>query len=219
MSESETHQNYFVNFWKENLPTRNIFVIILIVYLSLTIVSIIRVDVSNLNDVLLIQPELLALVGQFNLKVYQGHIYMLFTSIFVHAGFLHFLTNCLFLFIYGLRAEERFFPWQYYIIFVVSGLMGSLLTLSFGPYTISVGASGGIFGLLGADLILAYEENRTRALWIYLGMGGIFLALSGGINVNFLAHAIGLVSGVLLPLFVLKKRKTKYKTDSTAIPS
>ena len=212
MSDS-SQESYFVSFWKENLPTRNIFVIILIVYIVLTIISIIRVDVSKLDDVLLIQPELLALVGQFNLKVYNGHIYMLLTSIFVHAGFLHFLSNSLFLFIYGLRAEERFFPWQYYIIFLVSGLMGSLLSLAFGPYTISVGASGGIFGLLGADLILAYEENKTRSLWIYLGMGGIFLAISGGINVNFLAHAIGLVSGVILPLFLLKKRKRVLKTE------
>ena len=213
MSQSETQQNYFVNFWKENLPTRNIFIVILIVYITLTIISIVRVDVSNLNDVFLIQSELLVLVGQYNLKVYSGHVYMLITSIFVHAGFLHFLSNSLFLFIYGLRAEERFFSWQYYIIFLVSGLMGSLLTLALGPFTISVGASGGIFGLLGADLILAYEENRTQALWTYLGMGGIFLAISGGINVNFLAHAIGLVSGVLLPLFVLKKRKSKGKMD------
>ena len=213
MSNSDSQEKYFVSFWKENLPTRNIFIIILIVYIVLTIVSIIRVNVSNLNDVLLIQSDLLALVGQYNLKVYAGHIYMLITSIFVHSGFLHFLSNSLFLFIYGLRAEERFFSWQYYIIFLVSGLMGSLLTLAFGPYTVSVGASGGIFGLLGADLILAYEENKTRSLWIYLGMGGIFLAISGGINVNILAHAIGLVSGVLLPLFVFKKRKRPHKTD------
>jgi len=213
VSNSDSQEKYFVSFWKENLPTRNIFIIILIVYIVLTIVSIIRVNVSNLNDVLLIQSDLLALVGQYNLKVYAGHIYMLITSIFVHSGFLHFLSNSLFLFIYGLRAEERFFSWQYYIIFLVSGLMGSLLTLAFGPYTVSVGASGGIFGLLGADLILAYEENKTRSLWIYLGMGGIFLAISGGINVNILAHAIGLVSGVLLPLFVFKKRKRPHKTD------
>ena len=214
MSNSESNENYFINFLKENLPTRNIFLVILIVYIILTIVSITRVEVTNLNDVLLIDTNLLALVGQFNLKVYQGHIYMLFTSIFVHNGFLHFLSNSLFLFIFGLRAEERFFSWQYYTIFLVSGLMGSILTLAFGPYTISVGASGGIFGLLGADLILAYEENRARALWIYLGMGGIFLAISGGINVNFLAHAIGLVSGALLPFFLLKKRKKKHRTES-----
>ncbi len=219
MSSSESQEKHFVNFWKENLPTRNIFIVILIVYVTLTIISIIRVNVTNLNDVLLIDTNLLALVGQYNLQVYHGHVYMLVTSIFVHAGFLHFFSNCLFLFIFGLRAEERYFSWQYYIIFLVSGLMGSLLTLAFGPYTISVGASGGIFGLLGADLILAYEENRTRALWIYLGMGGIFLAISGGINVNFLAHAIGLVSGALLPLFLLKKRKKKHRVEVEIVSS
>ena len=197
----------FESFWKTNLPTRNFFIIILAVYLIISIITLATVPITNLIDFFSISSAILERIGQNNELVYQGHIYQLFTSIFVHVNILHFLSNCLFLFIFGLRAEENLLSWHYYFIFVASGLMGGLLTLSFGSNVISAGASGGIFGLLGTDLILAYEENKRRSLWSHLGAGVIFLAISGGLNVNFLAHAIGLISGILLPLFILKKRK------------
>ncbi len=197
----------FESFWKTNLPTRNFFIVILVVYLIITIITLATVQINDIVDFFSISENILVVIGQYNAKVYSGHIYQLFTSIFVHFNILHFLSNCLFLFIFGLRAEENLLSWHYYLIFIVSGLMGGLLSLSFGPNVISAGASGGIFGLLGTDLILAYEENKRRSIWSHLGAGVIFLAISGGLNVNFLAHAIGLVSGILLPLFILKKRK------------
>ncbi|MEE9410931.1 MAG: rhomboid family intramembrane serine protease [Candidatus Heimdallarchaeota archaeon] len=212
---SDSDQTYdFKSFWLTNLPTRNLFLIILIVYIILSIFNIIRVDVTNLRDVFTISVDLLAIVGQNNLRVFNGHIYLILTSIFVHSNIIHFISNCLFLFIFGLRAEERFFSWQYYTIFIVSGLLGGILSFVFGPYSISVGASGGIFGLLGADLILAYEENKRKSLWAHLGAGVIFLAITGGVNVNSLAHGIGLLSGIVLPYFFLKRRKTEGRGKS-----
>jgi rhomboid protease GluP len=202
---SET--SIFESFWKTNLPTRNLFIVILAVYLVTSIITLATVQINNIIDFFTISEDILVIIGQYNDQVYNGHIYQLFTSIFVHVNILHFLSNCLFLFIFGLRAEENLLSWHYYLIFIVSGLMGGLLSLSFGFGVISAGASGGIFGLLGTDLVLVYEENKGRSLWSHLGAGVIFLAISGGLNVNFLAHAIGLVSGILLPLFILKKRK------------
>jgi len=197
----------FESFWKTNLPTRNFFVVILLVYIIMTIITLATVQINDIIDFFTISENILEVVGQYNAKVYSGHIYQLFTSIFVHVNILHFLSNSLFLLIFGLRAEERILSWHYYLIFIISGLMGGLISLSFGPNVISAGASGGIFGLLGTDIILAYEENKRRSLWSHLGAGVIFLAISGGLNVNFLAHAIGLVSGIVLPLLILKKRK------------
>lgn len=197
----------FESFWKTNLPTRNFFIVILVVYLITTIITLATVPITNIIDFFSISVNILEIIGQNNELVYNGHIYQLFTSIFVHFNILHFLSNCLFLFIFGLRAEENLLSWHYYLIFIVSGLMGGLLSLSFGSNVISAGASGGIFGLLGTDLVLAYEEDKRRSLWSHLGAGVIFLAISGGLNVNFLAHAIGLFSGILFPLLLLKKRK------------
>ena len=207
---SDKTENFsFTSFWKSNSPTRNVFFAILIGYIIASIISIARGGVGNFLDIFVISEDTLAIIGQSNDMVYNGHIYQLVTSVFVHVHILHFLSNCLFLFIFGLRAEERIIDSHYYIIFLISGILGSLLTLSFGPGTLSAGASGGIFGLLGVDLVLAYEETKRRSLWSYLGAGAIFLILSGGLNVNFLAHSIGFISGVLLPLFVFKKRKQR----------
>ena len=207
MSEKE-QTSYFESFWKTNLPTRNLFIIIVICYIITSIISIVRVDVNDFRDIFTISREILVFVGQYNMLVRQGHVYQLVTSIFFHSDILHFLSNCLFLFIFGLRAEERLLSWHYYVIFLVSGLMGGLLSLAvFDISTVSLGASGGVFGLLGVTIVLAYEENKKRSLWSYSGVGVIFLIITGGMNVNFLAHVIGLISGILLPLFVLKKRK------------
>ncbi|MCK5303696.1 MAG: rhomboid family intramembrane serine protease [Candidatus Heimdallarchaeota archaeon] len=197
----------FKSFWRTNLPTRNIFLTILIVYIILSILTIAFNPIYDLISLFTISDGLLATIGQANWRVYEGHVYQLFTSIFVHTNIIHFLSNSLFLFIYGLRAEEKFFSWQYYLIFILSGLLGSVLSLfAFSPATISAGASGGIFGLLGADLVLAYQEEKKNSFWIYIGVGAIFLGFSAGINVNILAHAIGLISGLIIPL-IFKKRK------------
>lgn len=209
----EDKENYFASFWRTNLPTRNILIVITIVYLVLMILTLIYNSISDLIDFFTIADWLLALVGQYNARVFTGHVYLIFTSIFVHSNILHFLSNGLFLLIYGLRAEERLLSWQYYVIFFVSGLLGGVLSLfAFDVNTISVGASGGIFGLLGTDLILAYQDEKRSALWIYLGMGGIFLGLSVGINVNILAHAIGLVTGIVFPLIFRKRKSIKKDT-------
>ncbi|MCG3222165.1 MAG: rhomboid family intramembrane serine protease [Candidatus Heimdallarchaeota archaeon] len=206
----ESESSYFESFWKTNLPTRNLFILIAVCYVIISIISIVRGEINDLIDVFTISDEVLVRVGQFNLLVLNGHVYQLLTSIFVHVDILHFLSNCLFLLIFGLRAEEKLLSWQYYVIFLVSGLMGGLLSLAvFDPLTISAGASGGVFGLLGVDIVLAFEEDKRRSFWSYSGVGVIFLIITGGMNVNFLAHAIGLVTGILLPLFVLKKRKKK----------
>jgi membrane associated rhomboid family serine protease len=209
----EPQTSYLESFWKSNLPTRNLLIIVAVCYLVISIVSIVRGEINSFIDVFTISDEILIRVGQFNLLVLNGHIYQLITSIFVHVDILHFLSNCLFLLIFGLRAEERLLSWHYYTIFLVSGLMGGLLTLAvFDPLTVSAGASGGVFGLLGVNIVLSFEEDKRRSLWSYSGIGVIFLIITGGMNVNFLAHAIGLVSGVLIPLFALKKRKEKKKT-------
>ena len=202
MTETES-SSPLENFWKTNLPTRNLLIIIVLTYVILTILSIIE------GEGLEISGKFLVIVGQYNQKVLDGHVYQLLTAIFVHVNILHFLSNSLFLLIYGFRAEERFLNWQYILIFIVSALIGNLLSLAlFSPETISCGASGGIFGLLGADLKLAYEEEKRKSMWIYVGTGVIFFSFSAGVNVNFIAHGVGLIVGFILP-FILKNRKPR----------
>ncbi|MGC8850483.1 MAG: rhomboid family intramembrane serine protease, partial [Candidatus Bathyarchaeia archaeon] len=117
-------------------------IINLLVYMCLAIMS---------RDLLAIDYDLLALFGQLNVAVIHGWYWQLFTSMFVHANLLHLMGNMLFLAIFGLRAESLFGRPRYLFIYFASGLLGGLLTLLMGPYIVSVGASGGIFGLFGAN--------------------------------------------------------------------
>lgn len=214
---TEETQPYSLNsFWRTNLPTRNILIILLIVHLSLWIITLVQASIINFDTFYYISEDLLKLIGQSNELVYQGYVYQLITSIFVHIDWLHLISNCLFLLIFGLKAEDHLLDWQYYTVFLISGLMGGLITLSFGTKIISAGASGGVFGLLGADITIIYQTERDKKLWIYLGIGVIFLGLTAGVQVNIMAHAIGLVSGFLFPV-IFKKRKIVNSIESAVI--
>jgi membrane associated rhomboid family serine protease len=216
VSDKEQDSFSMSTFWKTNLPTRNILVILLVIHLVLWIISLATVDIVTFRDAISISQVILIRIGQFNLAVFQGHVYQLITSIFVHVDLLHVLSNCLFLLVFGLKAEERLLSWQYYFVFVLSGLMGGILSFVYGPISISAGASGAIFGLLGADLVLMYQHERTKSFWGYAASGVIFFLIMsfGNPNVNLFAHAIGLVTGAIVP-FIFKKRRQPDKIDNS----
>ncbi|MHA2357557.1 MAG: hypothetical protein ACXABK_02155, partial [Candidatus Heimdallarchaeaceae archaeon] len=72
MSE-KTESFSFSSFWKSNSPTRNVFLAILLGYIIATVVSIARGGVSNFLDVFVISNETIAIIGQYNDMVYNGH--------------------------------------------------------------------------------------------------------------------------------------------------
>ena len=138
----EKPQTYSPNsFWKTNLPTRNILIFLLTVHVILWIITMVRASVINLDTFYEISKDLIAIVGQSNEAVFNGHVYQLITSIFVHFDWLHILSNCLFLLIFGLKAEDHLLDWQYYAVFILSGFMGGLISLSFGSGSLSAGAA------------------------------------------------------------------------------
>ncbi|KAJ6326803.1 hypothetical protein OIU78_013814 [Salix suchowensis] len=86
-------------------------------------------------------------------KVVHGHQgWRLVTCIWLHAGVIHVLTNVLSLIFIGIRLEQEFGFVRVGIIYLVSGFGGSILSALFIQQNISVGASGALFGLLGAML-------------------------------------------------------------------
>ncbi len=148
------------------------------------------------------------LYGQVNLLVWQGWFWQLFTAMFVHASIVHIAGNMFFLLIFGLRAEELFSAKEYLAIYLLSGLVGNLLTLLLGPGMISVGASGAIFGLFGAVTI--YIKRAVGQSIISALMYAFFLLfLSFGHGVNVVAHFGGLAIGLLLGYWLAATRKRK----------
>ena len=144
--------------------------------------------------------------GQVNLFVFQGAYWQLITSIFIHASIIHLAGNMLFLFIFGLRGEEMFSLPEYLGIYLVGGLVGNLLSLVFGPYFVSVGASGAIFALFGACIIYSRRSVRQSILGALVYAFFLFF-INTGEGVNILAHLGGLGFGLVIGYLIASRRK------------
>jgi len=157
--------------------------------------------------------------GQVNYSVFNGAYYQLLTSIFVHASIVHLVGNMLFLLIFGLRGEEMFSLPEFLSIYLIGGLVGNVLSLVFGPYFISVGASGAIFSLFGACVIYGRRSMRQSILGALVYAFFLFF-INTGEGVNILAHLGGLAFGLFVGYIIASKRKPqnehtqfKYKTS------
>lgn len=152
--------------------------------------------------------QVLLQFGQYNPYVFSGEVWRLFTGMFVHANIAHIVGNMLFLFIYGLRAEDLFDVKEYLLIYFLSGLAGGLLTLFFWPGTLSVGASGAIFGMIGACTVYLRRAIGQSIITALMFVFFLF-ALNLGPNVNYLAHLGGLAVGLLIGYVLAATRKVR----------
>ena len=165
------------------------------------------------GDFIVTNTNVLIQIGQLNISVINGAYWQLLTSIFVHVDILHIVLNTLFLIIFGLRAEELFKTEEYFLIYILSGLSGSILTLYFmSPYTLSAGASGAIFGMYGAGIIYMRKQLGQSIIGALL-YSFLFLMLSTGTGVNVIAHFGGLASGLIIGYILAKTRRYEYWID------
>jgi rhomboid protease GluP len=158
-------------------------------------------------------PENIAVVLAFGANygplVADGDLWRLVTSIFLHGGFLHLLLNAYALFFLGRNLEAFYGAWGLFVLFLGSGVAGSIASASLSN-NISVGASGGIFGLLGASLVFAFRHRgllpkrvvtimgTALVPWVVLNLvTGYFLPI---VDIN--AHWGGLVGGALLAFVI-----------------
>lgn len=147
--------------------------------------------------------KLLEVGGLVHFNVVHGEWYRLISSMFLHFNFEHILMNMLSLFIFGKIVESIIGSWRMLIIYIISGLYGNFVSLSFNTTTISVGASGTIFGLIGSIFVIMYLSKNFNKKMI----GQLLIALVVLIvfslfmsNINIMAHLGGFISGVLITL-------------------
>ena len=158
-----------------------------------------------------------ALVSIDNFTNIYSEIYRLIVPIFLHAGIIHLACNMYSLYILGPQLESFFGKVKYTIIFVGSGIIGNLVSLLFlHDNIVSIGASGAIFGILGAILYFGYHYRvylsgvmRSQIIPVIVLNLLIGFSLSG---INNAAHIGGLVGGLLLAKSVGVKYKSK-KSD------
>lgn len=190
------------------------------IFLAVSLIIFIITALESLNFIEL-KPNVLYKYGALvNFDMMGKNIielYRLVTSIFLHGGLLHLLCNMYSLYVIGHQLESFFGKTKYTIIFIGSGIIGNLLSMAFLQDTyVSVGASGAIFGLLGALLYFGYHYRvylsgviKSQILpLIILNLIIGFIATS----INNLAHIGGLIGGVLISMAVGVKYKSQ-KSD------
>ncbi|KAL5213638.1 hypothetical protein ABZP36_002790 [Zizania latifolia] len=144
----------------------------------------------------------------WNKVVHGNQAWRLETSTWLHAGLIHLLANMISLIFIGVRLEQQFGFWKVGLVYLVSGFGGSTLSVLFIRKGISVGASGALFGLLGAmlsELITNWTiyTNRFAAMANLIIIAAINLALGILPHVDNFAHIGGFVTGFLLGFVLL----------------
>jgi len=152
-----------------------------------------------------------------------GHLYTLFTAMFLHGGWMHLLGNMLFLWVFGRNVEDLIGSGRFVIFYLVVGLISGIVQVVASPYSRipTIGASGAIAGVMGAYLIkfprarivtlvpiivfittLEIPAALMLVFWFVIQLANGFGSLgerdySGG-GVAFFAHIGGFVAGMLL---------------------
>ncbi|KAL7590196.1 RHOMBOID-like protein 1 [Lactuca sativa] len=157
-------------------------------------------------------------------KVVDDHQgWRLITCIWLHGGLLHLLANMLSLLVIGIRLEQEFGFIRIGLLYIISGFGGSLLSALFLQSNISVGASGAVFGLLGAmlsELITNWTiyANKLAALVTLVIIIAINLAVGILPHVDNFAHLGGFSSGFLLGFVFLMRPQFGWVSQRYAPP-
>ena len=132
--------------------------------------------------------------------------YRLVTVALTHGGLLHLGFNMYALMILGNPIEEAYGKNKFLIVFFASLLSGSLTSAYFASiYSASVGASGAVFGLFGAMVVVGKRIGaEIRSIVVIIGLNFVFGFALGG--VDWRAHLGGLIGGYVTSLLVLKNR-------------
>lgn len=157
----------------------------------------------------------------------QGDYYRILTSMFLHWDMDHLFGNMLILFYLGEVVEKYFGHIRFGILYFTAGICGNLLSMGIEIYkatlTVSAGASGAIFGIIGGLLLLVIV-HRGHLEQITLGRLAVMIIYSlysgfVGSNINNAAHVGGFLSGIItaLILWIISRPKEKDKIGADKV--
>ena len=160
------------------------------------------------------------------------------TSMFLHGGISHLLGNMLFLWVFGRRVEDACGPWRYLFFYILAGTTSDLMTALALPRMAipGIGASGAIFGVMGAYFVL-FPSGHIRTLWfitfiptwpkirafwfvLYYLLIQIPPAIDSYMNgvqygTGYWAHLGGFFACIFIPLFLRPEAFARYMSDVT----
>jgi rhomboid protease GluP len=154
----------------------------------------------NTSAVLDIDPRTLYLFGaKYTEAIALGQWWRLVTAGFLHGGLLHILMNSWVLFDLGAQVEEIYGTYRLLVMYFVATVAGFWASAWWSP-SISVGASAGIFGLIGAMIALGVIHRSAmgdaiRGMYLRWAVYGLLFGLLPGLAIDNAAHIGGLAAG------------------------
>ncbi len=161
--------------------------------------------------------------GRFVLQY--GEFYRLTTAMFLHSNATHILFNMLSLYYIGSTVEQLFGHFRFGLIYFLGGLSGSILSILLNnPDTYSVGASGAVFAVFGAEMVYLYQHRKLLGArgqmqlrnLVVIGLMNLVIGFAstlnanGGVVIDSWAHIGGFLGGLGLawyigPIFIINR--------------
>ena len=154
-----------------------------------------------------------------------GQYYRLFTSMFLHFGVEHLFNNMLVLFFLGDNFERDVGKVKFVIIYLLTGLGASVLSCAYnyikGEVVVSAGASGAIFGVIGALLyVVVINKGRLEDMTVSRISLLVLCSLYHGFTesgIDNMAHIGGFIGGIVLAVILYRRKKPSCRFDSNNI--
>lgn len=194
---------------------------------------VLRLLIANVAVFLVVQPGTLPTLYHM-LAFVPGRVlhqpWSIITYMFLHAGFMHILFNMIGLYFFGPRLEARIGSRDFILLYLLSGIVGAVLSLFFSPGAAIVGASGAVFGVLYG--FAHYWPHERIYIWgvlpiparaMVLGLAGLsiwFGISGGGAGIAHFAHLGGFAGGWgYLKIRERRSRSFRRKATPGAEPS
>lgn len=160
-------------------------------------------------------PTLLAFGAVARDLVWRGEWWRLFTSMFLHIGIFHLAVNLYFGWSWAVPMERLLGHGRFLLVYVLSGLAGSAASV-LGHNVVSAGASGALFGLMGATLVaIRLRLGSWQAVWAHPPLrqtiitGGLWLLAGPFLGFDSFAHGGGLLAGGAITWGLLTNDRVK----------
>ncbi len=197
-------------------PSEGYFITPIIIYLNILIFIIMVFAGLGFNSFR--GQDLLALGANYRPSFVDGEWWRLFTSVFLHGGLMHLGANMYGLLFVGIFLEPLLGRKKYLTSYLLTGVLASCTSLWWYDATVSVGASGAIFGLYGLFLALLLTKRFPpdfgnaflASTLIFIGYN-LLMGLNGGIDNA--AHVGGLLSGFVVGLILYPKLKNQVESE------
>ena len=210
-------KNIFENHWKSNKEKNESikkyfkYKVITLIIIGINMVMFLFTAVLSGSIFDISSRVLLKYGGKVNVLIENGEVWRLLTSAFLHAGLIHITANMYSLYIIGPEIEQIYGSVRYLLVYLFSCITASLLSYYMNPHSLSVGASGGIFGLMGALIVFSIiERKRLNKKYLSSLLQVVAVNLFIGfsiIGIDNYAHIGGLIGGALMGCVTYKRQR------------